>query len=52
MPPERKDIYLEIKELNATEIRKKYAKPYTLKGHIYQILNVIFPHKIVSKLFH
>lgn len=49
-PQERDMIYKFINELDMKQIRNKYAKPYTIKGCVYQILNMILPRKAVLML--
>ena len=49
-PKERETIYNNVNEMDVKELRNKYAKPYTIKGRVYQIANTIFPHRFVSKI--
>lgn len=50
MPDERQGLYERVNSMTMEDIRKKYSKPYTLKGKLYQWFNLILPPSVVKKI--
>ena len=49
-PPERETIYAELGKLSIQEIRRRYAKPKTLRSRMGRALNIMLPYCVSKKI--